>query len=479
MQEFVTLFDFSDSKIVFIYNREFHLTGCNGFTSEFFRVNGLKLSFESSVPVDKYMVQRATLSRLSTRSATPAADGRSSVDLLRPDTSMSMSSVSSTVKRDMREKFLKYANKVLRFYAYWDDRGSMFGERMEYVLNYYLQDDKIEVLEVKRSNSGRDPFPKLVKKQRVPRHFQGVPTVGSKEADFEEEYIHERDFVVGETIEIFGRELHIYDCDQFTREYFRQQLGFIQPERTLEAEPLVEFPNLELPPYNGFGSEPDSISSYFTLIPKQRFGFLTDPDRAMKFDAVIFRWRARFDMDKMNMPSPEDSKRRFVVSLFMGDGSVSVYEPPIPNSGFMGGKFLERQRVLRQGFKMGSGEWMDKSDFMIDLPGTVWVNNFPFVLMDADKFTLRHLNNGRQFINVAAVHEKVRQKAGSAASLLKAFRTIDVGDSGTVTLEELVAVLRKLSVDVDEDELVALITEWDTAKTGSVKYRDLLAAVIP
>ena len=135
--------------------------------------------------------------------------------------------------------------------------------------------------------------------------------------------------------------------------------------------------------------------------------------------------------------------------------------------------------MLRQGFKMGSGEWMDKSDFMIDLPGTVWVNNFPFVLMDADKFTLRHLNNGRQFINVAAVHEKVRQKAGSAASLLKAFRTIDVGDSGTVTLEELVAVLRKLSVDVDEDELVALITEWDTAKTGSVKYRDLLAAVIP
>ena len=41
-------------------------------------------------------------------------------------------------KRDMREKFLKYANKVLRFYAFWDDRGTMFGERMEYVINYFL-----------------------------------------------------------------------------------------------------------------------------------------------------------------------------------------------------------------------------------------------------------------------------------------------------------------------------------------------------
>jgi len=31
----------------------------------------------------------------------------------------------------------------------------------------------------------------------------------------------------------------------------------------------------------------------------------------------------------------------------MGDGSISIYEPPIQNSGFMGGKFLERQRIIR------------------------------------------------------------------------------------------------------------------------------------
>ena len=342
------------------------------------------------------------------------------------------------------------------------------------------QDDKVEVLEVKRHNSGRDPFPKLVKKQRIPRHFQGVPSVGSKEADFEDEYLHEGDFVVGEPVEIFGRELQIYDCDPFTREYYRQQRGFVQPEARLEQEPLVEFPNLELPPYNGFGSEPDSIASYLTLIPKQRFGFLTDPDRAMRLDTVVLRWRARFDLDRMNMPSADDGKRRFVVSLFMGDGSVSVYEPPVPNSGFMGGKFLERQRVLRHGQRIGSGEWMDKEDFPAELPGTVWINGFPFVLFDADKFTLRHLGNGRQIVDVAAVHGKVRRAAGgSPAGLLKAFRALDAGDTGWVSLEGLVAALRRLSLDVDEDELVALIGEWDTEKTGAVRYRDFLAAVFP
>jgi hypothetical protein len=392
---------------------------------------------------------------------------------------MSMSSVSPSKKRDMREKFLKYANKVLRFYAYWDDSGSMFGERMEYVINYYLQDDKMELLEVKKSNSGRDPFPKLLKKQRIPRHFLGVPTIGSKEADFEDEFVHEQDLVVGEQIEIFGRVLRIFDCDHFTREYYRQQLGFVQPDRIVDVEPLVEFPSLELPPYNGFGSEPDSISSYFTLIPKQRFGFLTDPDRAMKFDAVIFRWKARFDMDQMAMPNPDDGKRRFVVSFFMGDGSVSVYEPPIQNSGFMGGKFLERQRVLRRGFKMGSGEWMDKGDFLVDLPASVWINNFPFVLMDADKFTLRYIHEGRQFVDVNAVHERVRKGARSAGDVLKAFRVMDPKGTGRVSLETLVMVLRKFSADLDEDELVALITHWDSARSGFVDYEELARALFP
>ena len=34
---------------------------------------------------------------------------------------------------------------------------------------------------MKKTNSGRDPFPKLVKKQRIPRRFRGVPSMGTRE----------------------------------------------------------------------------------------------------------------------------------------------------------------------------------------------------------------------------------------------------------------------------------------------------------
>jgi hypothetical protein len=36
-----------------------------------------------------------------------------------------------------------------------------------------------------------------------------------------------------------------------------------------------------------------------------------------------------------------------VLSYFMMDDSMLIFEPPIRNSGIVGGKFLERQRVYK------------------------------------------------------------------------------------------------------------------------------------
>mmetsp|Transcript_24048 Transcript_24048/g.78235 ORF Transcript_24048/g.78235 Transcript_24048/m.78235 type:complete len:455 (+) Transcript_24048:259-1623(+) len=291
-QEFVTLFDFASTTVINIYNREFHLTSCNHFTQNFFEANGLNLEFESIIPEDKYMSQRAlseskmnrgAASPMTTSSYNEILDNKSE-DTYRVESSIA--TLTTAQKRDMREKFLKYANKVLRFYAQWDDRSSMFGQKLEYIINYFLQDDKIEVLEVKQQNSGRDPFPKLVKKQRVPRVFRGVPSVGSKEEDFEDEYISDKDLIVGNTIEIFGRDMFLYDCDSFTREYYLHQYGVEQPANQVEPETHVEFPSMPLPPYNGFGSEHDSLASYFNLIPKPR---KYDRTKQAALDSIIFR----------------------------------------------------------------------------------------------------------------------------------------------------------------------------------------------
>jgi hypothetical protein len=39
--------------------------------------------------------------------------------------------------------------QVLRFYAVWDDRSGLYGDRRPYVVHYYLEDDTVEINEVR------------------------------------------------------------------------------------------------------------------------------------------------------------------------------------------------------------------------------------------------------------------------------------------------------------------------------------------
>lgn len=66
------------------------------------------------------------------------------------------------------EKYLKNDGKVLSFDAIWNDT-SFGGSLNKYKVNFYLADDKVEVVEVHTPNSGKSPFPLLLKKCRLPR----------------------------------------------------------------------------------------------------------------------------------------------------------------------------------------------------------------------------------------------------------------------------------------------------------------------
>jgi hypothetical protein len=59
--------------------------------------------------------------------------------------------------------------KVLRFYAIWDDRSQMFGEQREFIIQYYLVNDTMEIREVHKANDGRDPFPILITRHKIPK----------------------------------------------------------------------------------------------------------------------------------------------------------------------------------------------------------------------------------------------------------------------------------------------------------------------
>jgi hypothetical protein len=62
------------------------------------------------------------------------------------------------------------------------------------------------------------------------------------------------------------------------------------------------------------------------------------------------RFRARFSDPK----DAADEQRRFIITYFTADDTISVYEESINNSGRWSGKFLERGRVLKPDPTRGS-----------------------------------------------------------------------------------------------------------------------------
>jgi hypothetical protein len=80
-----------------------------------------------------------------------------------------------------------------------------------------------------------------------------------------------------------------------------------------------------IPPYNGWGDEKDSIGNCLRLIPKKP---KKDYYKYIDNDSIILRFLAR-----LNGKNPEDADRKFLISFFLSDDSIQIYEMPKKNSG--------------------------------------------------------------------------------------------------------------------------------------------------
>lgn len=70
---------------------------------------------------------------------------------------------------DTLKRFLQFDGKVLRFFCLWDDSHSLFGDRRELVLHYFLSDDTIEIRELLSLNSGRDAMSSFLRRGKLPK----------------------------------------------------------------------------------------------------------------------------------------------------------------------------------------------------------------------------------------------------------------------------------------------------------------------
>jgi hypothetical protein len=111
---------------------------------------------------------------------------------------------------------------VLSFNVLWEDKSFDGGDKY-FVIGYYLSDGKIEVKEINQQNSGQYPFPMLLKKMKLAKApiLTHCPGMSLKE----EQFYTPADLICGKKVTVYGRECLIYDCDAFTSDWYKANMG--------------------------------------------------------------------------------------------------------------------------------------------------------------------------------------------------------------------------------------------------------------
>ncbi|XP_053482797.1 EF-hand domain-containing family member C2 isoform X3 [Ictalurus furcatus] len=456
--QFYNLHHFNINQEMVLYSRTFMITDCDPFTHNFLRKMGVRLNALGATPTDPYTKLRQEL--------------EDSMKPLRP-----------YERQDTLKQFLDHDRNVLRFYCYWDDTQSMFGDPRELILHYFLADDTIEILEVRYPNSGRDTTPTFLHRSKLPKHaptpkrlpgeitdrtvlnvFGPVGHGGRyildslKTGAIHEEFYKDCDLTIGGVINVWGRRVMICDCDNFTKEYYRSKYGIEDFTPVEYKAPPPAKAAVQVPPYTGFGSEEDSIRSCQGLLPKppqKDFRKLMEKDRQGLVSHVL-----RF-VGKMLTDNPTDMDRTFIISFYLSDDTISVFEPTQRNLGVIGGKFLERSRVKKPGqelFKSEMSEYYKAQDLYVG--ARLSINNQPFQLVDADEYAFKYMEqHAEEFprANAGTILSKLKSIPEEKQKEIKRFLALsDSSNTGFIPYESFRSLLADMDGQLSEHEIMML-----------------------
>jgi hypothetical protein len=418
-----------------IYERVFKVVGCDPFTRWFYKENGMEQPPDQEPPVDRYTEKAAFIAKAERCELVPpkaVVEAKEYNEIAR----------GGSRKNAKLEQFLLNDGYVLRFQGYWDDH-SRYGARHYFTVHYFLCDNTIEIVNVHQRNSGGSGEPVFYK--RGPLYKKNMVTVAPGMMEQDDQMFLPEDFIIGQTIDVWGRKLVLYDCDPATRTFYEKRLGLIQG--TLDvSEPQPEQLQLEFPPHTGIGSEEDSLASCLQLAPTPP---RKDMIKLMTLQGVILRFEARLDNGQF-----EDEIRRFIVCFFPADDSIAVYEFNTRNSGFGGGKFSERAKKKNP----MTGKCFQYSDFAVGR--SVHVCSHPFILLRADEYTLCYMENNPSLFPIS--------DARLIVAKLAPLRNVSAA-VGNVMPDDLRELAKsRAGVDLEDQEIITLLRRFGDAEDEPV-----------
>jgi hypothetical protein len=168
---------------------------------------------------------------------------------------------------------------------------------------------------------------------------------------------------------------------------------------------------------------------------------------------------------------PEDRRRQFVVSYYLADKTMAIFEMIVPNSGFKGGKFLQRTRVRDP----TTGQFFEPSAFYVG--AQIQVSARVFDLLDAAPHTLNLMEAHSDDFHEANINTVVSNLVSVALqdtkSLRESFEAYDTRKTGFVGLDEAKSIFAKFVPPLTKHAVLTLTRAFDK-NDGTYDYGLLL-----
>ncbi|KAL3809887.1 hypothetical protein ACHAXA_010496 [Cyclostephanos tholiformis] len=443
-------YEIDDLKIgsqIVIYSRTIHIASCNESTREFvMKYRGWDEDDVKTLPLPHDRFSESNNSKMRRESSAPGSDRRRKMNDLKQVMESMLGKETSMTDRGM---FLENGTDALCFHVLWDDRESLYGDIQIFRLFYYLADNTVEIMRVNTKNDGRDNFTKLLKRSKLPKNGRASDS----------DCYTWKDLAIGQRVNVFGRNMLIESCDDFTRQYYLsngitllENMTLQMPENKFEIKRVI-------PPYNGFGTEEDSLRSCTGSLnpppPKKDLQKMRDKS------GVILQFNAKLISDKS-----DDATRRFVLSFFMEDDTIAIREPPIKNSGVIGGSFLRRQTIKKE-----NGSYFSAKDMYVG--NILNIVGHQFLLLNADEYSYRLMECDDQtfpFSDFARLQDILSSKTDEIKNYCV---TNDLG-TGTLDQDGLAKCCQSLGLELNRQELLTIWRKLDKKCKGKVAFTKLL-----
>jgi EF-hand domain-containing protein 1 len=440
--------DFNVGGHVRLYGRKIHLVDCDEATRTFYD----EVLGQPQPPPRKY------------------PDDRSShvdeIELLKQRLQQRASAAAESRVERVR-KFHELSQRVLRFFVSWRDPHPLYPETRQYVLHYYLCDDTMEIVEPRHERQGRGHFAVLLSRRRMVSDATHKP-------------IGDRDLRCGDHVHVFSRRFLLQDCDAFTRDYYLETHGITQetfdPEQSVQREKAAKWKLFQVDPSELLARVDQGERVQHLRGGHPHVGTKATAQRFYQNDTLDnkqLRFRARF-----HECAAQDPTREFVLTYFLEDDTLAVFEPRVKNSGVAGGRFLDRGRFRKCVASESGGTQsreLDKqrsayraSDFYVGA-----VIRFEFApqqkleLIEADRQTLAYCESHPEqfpYSDGRAVLQAIAKGTGaSSLSVRRAFRGVDAAGNGSVPVADVRRVLETISLakELNAQQLVTLCRKYE------------------